>query len=129
MAAALEMEALDVPADAVMEVSVHAAGQVAELEIQAGAFDSFDDLGQLVVDSLPQLFGDRDVDPSQLVVDYRDPLGRWQHAKAETPIELAKAAGVFQIFMKKERKAHRMHRSANGGGGGGGFTRISSEIR
>ena len=130
MAAALEMEALDVPPDAVMEVSVHAAGQVAELEIQAGAFDSFDDLGQLVVDSLPQLFGDRDVDPSQLVVDYRDPLGRWQHAKAETPIDLAKAAGVFQIFMKKERKAHKAHRSATReGGGGGGFTRISSEIR
>ena len=125
MAATLEMEALDVPPDAVMEVSVHAAGQVAELEIQAGAFDSFDELGQLVVDSLPQLFGDRDIDPSQLVVDYRDPLGRWQHAKPQTPIELAKAAGVFQIFMQKERKSHRMHRSANGSGGG--FTRIASE--
>jgi len=50
-----EMAPMHVPSDALIQVVVHAKKKVAELEIQAGAFESFDELNYLVVNALPQL--------------------------------------------------------------------------
>ena len=69
---------------------------MAELEVQAGAFESFDELKDLVTNALPQLFDERD--RGFLKVDYKDPFDRWVRAKEHTDIMVA-TASHFVIYL------------------------------
>ena len=121
------MEPPEVAPMAPMQVTVHAKRQVAELEIRAGAFDSYEELCSLVVNSLPQLFGDDGADPGSLLVDYKDQFGKWRRAKAYTPIEVAKAGGCFQITRRQERLKKLGRKLRGRENGGAKFTRVACD--
>ena len=63
---------------------MHAKEQVAELEVQAGSFESFDELKGLVINAVPQLFDHHDHD--MLRVEYKDPFDRWVKAAPHEPL-------------------------------------------
>ena len=76
-----------------MQVIVLAHNREAELEIQTDAWDSFEDLRELVVDAVPNMFHDSD----ELTLEYLNAQSRWLRVKLRTPVETVKAARSARI--------------------------------
>ena len=101
-----------VPASTLLQVMVHAKEQVAELEVQAGSFESFDELKGLVINAVPQLFDHHDHDI--LRVEYMDPFDRWVKAAPHT-VNIAKASGHLRLTCKTESLGAKLGRKLQGG--------------
>ena len=82
--------------DGPLQIIVEAFDHEAELEIQPDAFDSFEGLRELVVDAVPQMFGDTD----SIVLDYMGSGGRWQRVKTRTSLATVKASGSIKITVQ-----------------------------
>lgn len=80
---------------AVLQVTVQAHGQQAELEVQTDAWDSYEGLRELVVDAIPQLFRETD----ELLLEYMDGRGAWKMVKLRTPVATVKAARCARIVV------------------------------
>ena len=81
--------------DGPLQIIVEAFDHEAELEIQPDAFDSFEGLRELVVDAVPQMFGDTD----SIVLDYMGSGGRWQRVKTRTSLA-TEASGSIKITVQ-----------------------------
>ena len=100
-----------VPPSTLLQVMVHAKEQVAELEVQAGSFESFDELKGLVINAVPQLFDHHDYD--LLRVEYKDPFQRWVKAAPHT-VMIAKASGLIRLTCKTESMGAKLGRKLQG---------------
>eukprot|EP00908_Phaeocystis_cordata_P014265 Transcript_25363.p1 GENE.Transcript_25363~~Transcript_25363.p1 ORF type:complete len:548 (+),score=32.15 Transcript_25363:112-1644(+) len=116
----------DVSPSTLLQIMVHAKQQVAELEVQAGAFESFEELKGLVVDALPQLFDEQD--RGSLRVEYKDAFDRWVKAKARTNVMAAKAAGSIRLTYKGEGLGAKLGRKLHASGDRYGVVDGSSDI-
>ena len=92
--------------DGPLQIIVEAFDHEAELEIQPDAFDSFEGLRELVVDAVPQMFGDTD----SIVLDYMGSGGRWRRQDADEPRD---GEGVRMIKITVQPPAAH----SNGGAG------------
>lgn len=78
---------------AVLRVIVRTPDNEAELEIETDTFDSYEELRELVVDSVPEMFHDTD----ELTLEYQNARSRWQRVKRSTPVDTVKAARSARI--------------------------------
>ena len=93
--------------DASLQVIVLANDQEAELEILLSAFDTYEDLRELVVDAVPQMFNDADA----IVIEYSD--GRsWCNVKTKTPIDVVKGARCVRIKSQDDKMSRKIARRA-----------------
>uniref|UniRef100_A0A7S2HCX5 Uncharacterized protein n=1 Tax=Haptolina brevifila TaxID=156173 RepID=A0A7S2HCX5_9EUKA len=88
----------DAPANAseyaLLKVLVRAHNDEAELEVETDAFESYEDLREMVVDSLPDMFEDTD----ELTLEYQEAhSSRWLRVKRSTPVEALKASCSARI--------------------------------
>lgn len=111
--------------DGFLQVIVLANDQEAELEIQPSAFDTYEDLRELVVDAVPQMFNDTDA----ILIEYADGRG-WSRVKTKTPVNVVKNARSVRIISQDEkmsRKIARRLKKATMTSKHGGFQRLNSE--
>ena len=75
---------LEAPARAdeydILRVLVVARQREAELEVQTDSWDSYEELRELVVNSVPEMFRDTD----ELVLEYMNAQSRWMRVKMRT---------------------------------------------
>ena len=76
-----------------LAIAVLAREQQAELEVSTDAFESFKQLRQLVVGSVPEMFAPSD----ELTIEYLNGRGKWTRVKMRTPMATVKAAGGLRI--------------------------------
>jgi hypothetical protein len=76
-----------------LQVIVQAHNQEAELEVQTDAWSSYEELRELVVDAVPQMFRDTD----ELTLEYLDRRQKWTRVKMRTPVDAVKAARSARI--------------------------------
>lgn len=76
-----------------LQVIVQAHNQEAELEVQTDAWGSYEELRELVVDAVPQMFRDTD----ELTLEYLDRSRRWVRVKQRTPVDAVKSARSARI--------------------------------
>ena len=91
--------------DGVLQVIVLAHDQEAELEIQIDGFDTYEELRELVVDSLPQLFNDSDA----ILMEYADGNG-FSRVKTKTPINVVKRARSVRIKCQSDKLTKKIAR-------------------
>ena len=86
-----------------IQVVVEANDQDAELEVGIDAFESLDELRELVVDAVPEMFNDDD----PIVFDYkrRGDGGKWVRVKNHTDLEVVKAAGCIRMSVNSDRRS------------------------
>ena len=85
---------------------VEARDQEAELEVQTDAFDSYEQLRELVVDAVPKMFRDSD----ELMLEYNVSSGKrpkWVRVKLRTPVDAVKAAGSLRITAAAPKKSSK----------------------
>ena len=91
--------------DGVLQVIVLAHEQEAELEIQVDGFDTYEELRELVVDSVPQMFNDSDA----ILMEYADGNG-FSRVKTKTPIEIVKRARSVRIKCQPDKLSKKIAR-------------------
>lgn len=86
-----------------LSVIVRSREQEAELEVQTEAFDSYEQLREMVVDSLPEMFRDTD----ELTLEYQNARNKWVRVKLRTPVSVVKASACVRITAAAAAKAAR----------------------
>jgi len=119
--------AADAMEDDILQVLVLAHDQEAELEIQFDGFDSYEELRELVVDAVPQMFNDSDA----ILMEYADGDGGWTRVKTKTPVHVVKKAGSVRIKCQPDKIskkiARQLKKAALGQGNRSGFERVRSD--
>ena len=78
---------------AVLQVVIQGHSQEAQLEVQTDAFESYEELRELVIDAIPNMFLDTD----ELTLEYMNDRSRWTRVKRSTPVATVKAARTARI--------------------------------
>ena len=86
-----------------LQVIVVAHDQEAELEVQTDAWNSYEELRELVVDAVPNMFRDTD----ELTLEYKNEAMRWVRVKMKTPVEAVKAARAARITVPSAKGSSR----------------------
>ena len=89
-----------------LQVVVAAHDQEAELEVQTDAWNSFEELRELVVDAVPNMFRDTD----ELTLEYKNEQSRWVRVKMKTPVDAVKAARCARITVPPSRSGRALRR-------------------
>ena len=89
-----------------LQVVVDSPHGSAEFELQADELESFDEMRQLVVDAVPEMFEDDD----EVTVDYLNGRGRWTRVKLKTPLDVVKAAGTVRITTNAPKRVEHGRR-------------------
>ena len=96
---AIEMQPARADEYETLQVIVVAHGREAELEVQTDAWSSYEMLRELVVDAVPEMFGETD----DLILEYMNAQARWMRVKMKTPVETVKAAKAARISVPTSR--------------------------
>ena len=91
--------------DGALQVIVLAHEQEAELEIQVDGFDTYEELRELVVDAVPQMFDDSDA----ILMEYADGKG-FSRVKTKTPIDVVKRARTVRIKCQPDKLSKKIAR-------------------
>ena len=91
--------------DGALQVIVLAHEQEAELEIQVDGFDTYEELRELVVDAVPQMFNDSDA----ILMEYADGKG-FSRVKTKTPIDVVKRARSVRIKCQPDKLSKKIAR-------------------
>lgn len=91
--------------DGALQVIVLAHEQEAELEIQVDGFDTYEELRELVVDAVPQMFDDSDA----ILMEYADGKG-FSRVKTKTPIDVVKRARSVRIKCQSDKLSKKIAR-------------------
>ena len=91
--------------DGALQVIVLAHEQEAELEIQVDGFDTYEELRELVVDAVPQMFDDSDA----ILMEYADGKG-FSRVKTKTPIDVVKRARSVRIKCQPDKLSKKIAR-------------------
>jgi hypothetical protein len=75
----------------------------AELEVQTDAWNSYEELRELVVDAVPNMFRATD----ELTLEYQNTHARWTRVKLRTPVDTVKAARGARITVAPPSKSPR----------------------
>jgi len=86
-----------------LRVVVNARDQEAELEVQTDAWESYEELRELVVDAVPNLFRATD----ELTLEYQNASAKWVRVKMRTPVETVKAARGARITVAPAKSPAR----------------------
>merc|ERR1711988_844970 len=90
----------------VLQVTVVAHDQEAELEVQTDAWNSYEELRELVVDAVPNMFYDTD----ELTLEYKNEHARWVRVKMKTPVDAVKASRCARITVPSTRGSRALRR-------------------
>jgi hypothetical protein len=85
------------------QVIVVAHDQEAELEVQTDAWSSYEELRELVVDAVPNMFRDTD----ELTLEYKNEASRWVRVKMKTPVDAVKAARCARVTVPPSKPPSR----------------------
>lgn len=91
--------------DGVLQVIVLAHNQEAELEVQLDGFETYEELRELVVDSVPQMFNDSDA----ILMEYADGSG-FTRVKTKTPINVVKRARCVRMKCETDKLSKKIAR-------------------
>ena len=80
--------------------------QEAELEVQTDAWNSYEELRELVVDAVPNMFRDTD----ELTLEYKNEQSRWIRVKMKTPVDAVKAARCARITVPSRGSSRALRR-------------------
>ena len=89
-----------------LQVIVVAHDQEAELEVQTDAWNSYEELRELVVDAVPNMFRDTD----ELTLEYKNEQSRWIRVKMKTPVDAVKAARCARITVPSRGSSRALRR-------------------
>ena len=94
---------------ALIELTAHRFSRAhvqAELEVQTDAWNSYEELRELVVDAVPNMFRDTD----ELTLEYKDERQRWVRVKMKTPVDAVKASRCARITAARSSSSRAVRR-------------------
>lgn len=106
--------------DDILQVIVDAHDQEAELEVEMDAFDSYEELRELVVEAVPQMFNDSDA----LLMDYANGSGGWTRVKTKTPLQVVKNSRSVRLKCNDKLSRKIARRLKKVSQGNSGFERV-----